>query len=483
MTKIQTVFVSGNFNILHPGHQRLLRFARELGSQLIVGVNSDRIGGETVHVAEQLRIEGIQSNNWVNKAFLMDEPVTDVLTRLKPDIVVKGKEFENIHNVEKEVLQQYGGKLVFSSGEAAFSSFDLIRKNISDMDRIDLLSLQKFSGRHDFSFESLTNIIGLFSELNVCVVGDLIVDEYITCDPLGMSQEDPTIVVTPIDTQRFIGGAGIVAAHAAGLGANANFISVTGNDEVRKYAESALSEYGVLTYLLVDENRPTTLKQRFRAQNKTLLRVSHLHQRSIGKKLQNKIENHFLALLPSLDLLVFSDFNYGCLPQPLVNKIVAHCRQHSVTIIADSQSSSQVGDVSRFKGMHLLTPTEREVRVSLRNQEDGLVVIAERLRQKASAQNIILTLGSEGILLHMVDEKNELLTDRLPALNYAPVDVAGAGDSMLITSGLTLATGGSAWQAAALGSVAAGIQVSRMGNQPLGKKDFLTTLAKNNNRY
>lgn len=483
MVKTQTVFVSGNFNILHPGHLRLLRFARELGSHLVVGVNSDRIGGETVHVAEQLRLEGIQSNNWVSEAFLMDEPLSDVLSRLKPDIVVKGKEFENAHNVEKEVLKKYGGKLVFSSGEAAFSSLDLIRKNFSDMDRIDLLSVQKYVGRHNFSFESLTNIIGRFSDVNVCVIGDLIVDEYITCDPLGMSQEDPTIVVTPVDTQRFIGGAGIVAAHAAGLGANAHFISVTGNDDIREYAESSLSEYGVRTHLLIDENRPTTLKQRFRAQNKTLLRVSHLHQGSIGKKLQNKIEDYVLDLLPNLDLLVFSDFNYGCLPQPLVDKIVALCREHNVTMIADSQCSSQIGDISRFKGMHLLTPTEREVRVSLRNQEDGLVVIAERLRQQSDAQNIILTLGSEGVLLHMEDEKKELLTDRLPALNYSPVDVAGAGDSMLITSGLTLAAGGSAWQAAALGSIAAGIQVSRMGNQPLGKHEFLNALTNRNNRY
>jgi rfaE bifunctional protein kinase chain/domain len=483
MANSQTVFVSGNFNILHPGHLRLLRFAREMGGKLIVGVNSDEIGCENIHIGEQLRLDGIKSNNWVTEAFLMGEPVTEVLARLKPDIVVKGKEFENIHNDEKEVLKQYGGKLVFSSGEAAFSSLDLIRKNFSAMDRIDLLSVQKFASRHNFSFESLTNIIGRFSDVNVCVIGDLIVDEYITCDPLGMSQEDPTIVVTPIDTQRFIGGAGIVAAHASGLGANSSFISVTGNDAVREYAESALSGYGVQSHLLIDENRPTTLKQRFRAQNKTLLRVSHLHQGSIGKKLQDKIEKHVLDLLPNLDLLVFSDFNYGCLPQPLVDKIISHCQKRNVTIIADSQCSSQVGDVSRFKGMHLLTPTEREVRVSLRNQEDGLVVIAEGLRQKAFAQNIILTLGAEGVLLHMEDEKKELLTDRLPALNYAPVDVAGAGDSILITSGLTLAAGGSAWQAAALGSVAAGIQVSRMGNQPLSKQEFLNTFAKRNKRY
>jgi rfaE bifunctional protein kinase chain/domain len=482
MSKIKTVFVSGHFNILHPGHMRLLRFARELGDRLVVAVLSDRIGGDGVHISEDLRLEGLKSNNWVSEAFLLDDPICDALSVLKPDVVVKGKEFEEAYNVELEALQQYGGRLVFSSGEIAFSSLDLIRKGLSDAGQLQLRPIEKYAQRHDFSMESLIDVVNRFSEINVAVIGDLIIDEYITCDPLGMSQEDPTIVVTPVDQQRFVGGAGIVAAHAAGLGAKSSFFSVTGKDATRDYSIEALAEYKVNAHLLLDENRPTTLKQRFRAQNKTLLRVSHLHQGSIGKKIQDEIENRITKEIRNLDLMVFSDFNYGCLPQPLVEKIIALCRANNVIMIADSQCSSQIGDVSRFKGMHLLTPTEREVRISLRNQEDGLVVIAERLRQKSNANNIMLKLGSEGVILHLEDTKRIPKTDRLPALNPSPVDVAGAGDSMLITAGLALAAGASAWQAAALGSVAAGVQVSRLGNKPLSKQAFLSAI-QNTNRY
>lgn len=476
MSKIKTVFVSGNFNILHPGHLRLLRFARELGDRLVVAVWSDRIGGENVHISESLRLEGVESNNWVSEALLVDEPIAELLRRLKPDIVVKGKEYEDVYNPELKALNEYGGRLVFSSGEAAFSSLDLIRKNLSDTEILQLSPIEKYAQRHSFTTESLVDVIQKFSDIRVTVIGDLIVDEYITCDPLGMSQEDPSIVVTPVDNQRFVGGAGIVSAHAAGLGAKACFISVTGKDASRDYCTTALKEYGVDSHLLVDANRPTTLKQRFRAQNKTLLRVSHLHQGSIGKKLQDEIENLVARNLGETDLLVFSDFNYGCLPQPLVEKIISLCRAKNVIMIADSQCSSQVGDVGRFKGMHLLTPTEREVRISLRNQEDGLVVIAERLRIKSQAQNIMLKLGAEGVILHMAGGKNAPQTDRIPALHPSPVDVAGAGDSMLITSGLALASGANAWQAAALGSIAAAIQVSRLGNRPLSKKELLGTL-------
>ncbi|MCZ2207649.1 adenylyltransferase/cytidyltransferase family protein [Cylindrospermopsis raciborskii] len=111
----RTVFVSGNFNVLHPGHLRLLRFAKECGDRLIVAVQSDRLAAKGAHIPEQDRLEGIKSNSWVDEAFIIDDPVTEVLEKLKPAIVVKGKEHEAKYNPELKVLEKYGGKLLFSS--------------------------------------------------------------------------------------------------------------------------------------------------------------------------------------------------------------------------------------------------------------------------------------------------------------------------------------------------------------------------------
>ena len=292
-----------------------------------------------------------------------------------------------------------------------------------------------------------------------------------------MSQEDTTIVVMPVDTTRFIGGAGIVAAHAAGLGASVHFISVTGNDSVREFAVEELTRVGVDARLFVDESRPTTLKQRYRAKGKSLLRVSHLHQSAISIALQNQILQELELVIEGIDVLVFSDFNYGCLPQSLVEKIVLIAKKSGVILAADSQSSSQVGDISRFKGMDLLTPTEREARISTRNREDGLVVLAEQLRQQASAKNILLKLGEEGLLIHAGNGTgNEWLTDRVDALNSSPKDVAGAGDSLLITSAMSIASGGTIWEAACLGSLAAAVQVGRVGNTPLLLNELIQEL-------
>jgi rfaE bifunctional protein kinase chain/domain len=471
------VFVSGRFNVLHPGHLRLLRFAKECGSRLVVAVESDRIAGEHAHVLEQLRLEGVQSIGWVDEAFIMDEPLETTLERLRPDIVVKGREHELRSNPELAVLEQYGGRLIFSSGEIVFSSLDLIRKEFREFDPQSIHLPNEYLLRHGIEPVKLRERVQQFTKLKVCVIGDLIVDEYISCQPLGMSQEDPTIVVTPIDSTRFIGGAGIVAAHAAGLGASVVYISVTGNDISRNFAMEKLAEAGVNARLLLDEGRPTTLKQRYRSKGKSLLRVSHLHQGAISSGLQQQMLTEIEQAITGANLLVFSDFNYGCLPQPMVEQIVSMAKSRGVMLAADSQSSSQVGDISRFKGMDLLTPTEREARISTRNREDGLVILAEQLREQASAHNVLLKLGEEGLLIHAAKSSGiGWLTDRVGALNRAPKDVAGAGDSLLITSAMTLASGANIWEAACLGSLAAAVQVGRVGNTPIRTEELVREL-------
>ena len=135
-----------------------------------------------------------------------------------------------------------------------------------------------------------------------------------------------------------------------------------------------------------------------------------------------------------------------------------------------------MGDVSRFRGMDLLTPTEYEARVSLRNHEDGLVVLAEKLRDESRAQNIILKLGAEGVLLHYGTANDGVETDRIPALNISPQDPSGAGDALLVVSSMALVVGATPWEAAYLGSIAAAVQVSRTGNIPLTQAALVSEL-------
>ena len=473
--KRKTVLVSGSFNVLHPGHLRLLRFAKSCGDYLIVAVNSDRLAASEASVRQNLRLEVIASNSYVDETLLLNEPITDLIARLKPAIVVKGKEYETRENVELLAVQEYGGILLFGSGEHGFSSLDLLHHEFLHTNVSSIHLPKDFMARHNITKARLESCVQGFEELKVCVVGDLIVDEYITCQAIGMSQEEPTLVVTPVDNTSFIGGAAIVAAHAAGLGASVQLVTVTGNDLAANFARTALENAGVESHLIVDGSRPTTLKQRFRSGGKSLLRVNHLHQRSISLALQNQLLELLRPIFAQIDLLVFSDFNYGCLPQKLTTPLVELGKSHRILMAADSQSSSQMGDISRFKDMDLITPTEREARISTRNHEDGLVVLAEQLLQTSGAKNILLKIGAEGVFIHSQPTGNGT-EDKIAALNSAPQDVAGAGDSLLIASAMALASGSNIWESACIGSIAAAVQVSRIGNTPLKARDVINAL-------
>lgn len=466
------VFVSGNFNIIHPGHLRLLRFAAECGDFLVVGVNDNTSKGAML--PEALRLEGIQSTSWVDFAFILRDDPGKFIQALRPAVVVKGKEFEDQFNQEAEVVASYGGSLLFSSGDVTFSSLDLLKDEISRLNFSTIAKPTEFLKRHSIDIQDLMAAMEAIKTLRTIVVGDVIVDEYITCDPVGMSQEDPTIVLTPVYKEQFIGGAGIVASHARGLGAFVQYHSVVGADQTAEFAKRKLHEYGVETKIYTDYSRPTTRKQRFRANDKTLLKVNHLRQHGITTDLQQKILNDITSSIASTDLVIFSDFNYGCLPQQLVDAIREVCIQHNTMMVADSQSSSQIGDISRFKNMALITPTETEARIALHDYNSGLVVLAEKLRKKSQASNVYLTLGSEGVLVHAeLSESNRWLTDRLAALNTAPKDIAGAGDSMLASSALLMAAGGDVWQGVLVGSITAACQVGRVGNTPVSSADLL----------
>ena len=374
-------------------------------------------------------------------------------------------------------MESYGGKLLFSSGEVRFSSMDLLQRELLETNFSAIESRANFLSDTDSVSPIWSARYAVSPGLRVSVIGDLIVDEYINCDPLGMSQEDPTIVVTPIKEDRFVGGAGIVAAHARGLGAEVRYFGVTGSDEVALFADTALRGFGVDTSFVVDDSRPTTLKKRYRANGKTLLRVSHLRQHDISRELSEAMFAEIEPTLARTDLVIFSDFNYGCLPQTLVDRLVERCRDTGVRMVADSQASSQVGDVARFKGMRLLTPTEHEARLALRDFSSGLVVVAERLCEQAQAEQLFVTLGAEGMFVHAPENPGgRFMTDQLPAFNTSPKDPSGAGDSLLTASALALAAGADVWRSAYLGSIAAACQVSRVGNTPLTAEEVVMEL-------
>ncbi len=463
------VFISGNFNIVHPGHLRLINFARSCGDVLVVGLSTDECAGVIVGFDDRREgLVNLESVDFVTP--VGPDDLLAVLEALRPNVVVKGKEHEGFQNPELSIVHAYGGQLIFSSGEATFSSRDLIRRELSNPSAVALQADEEFLARRGTNNARLADLLRQFAGRKVCVIGDLVMDEYVYCDPLGMSQEDPTIVVTPVENRVFVGGAGVVAAHLAGLGADTTFLSVVGSDSMSNLADSTLVKFGVNHHFVVDASRPTTLKQRFRASNKTLLRVSHMRSHDIEKGYQDALFSRFKSAISDAEGVIFSDFNYGCLPQTLVDRATDLCKFKGIPFFADSQASSQVSDVSRFRYADLLAATEREVRLAVNDFRSGLQHVANELLLKSRPNGLILKLGPEGLIA--LTQKPDYRTDELKAFNVNPVDVAGAGDALLVVAALVRLAGGTIWEASYLGSIAAGVQVSRLGNLPLSANDL-----------
>jgi len=465
--------VSGKFQVIHPGHIRLFKLAHELSQELVVALDVLGLNEEDI----SWRVQALQNINFVGRVITYENDIEAILIKERPDMVVKGSEFAHGVNAEEVLLSQWGGRLIFSSGDSFFSESDMILSNSEGKLRSMPALPEEFMQRHRISIDRLLDLLKSFEGKRVCVIGDLIIDEFINCHPLGMSQEEPTIVVTPIDRKRFLGGAGIVAAHCASLGADTTLMTVRGDDEVGEWSVEMCSEYGFDMHSLVDSTRPTTHKQRFRSGSQTLLKLTHLRQESISSELEVELIEKCRAIVQQSDVVIFSDFSYGVLTARVISEVLKLSKEGNAFVAADSQSSSQRGDLSRFLSCQLITSTEREARLELRDENSGLIILAEKLRSSLDAKNLLLKLGGDGVIIHGKNESGKLVvTDQVPALNESIVDTSGAGDSLLSTAALCLASEATIYEAALLGSVVAAIQVGRLGNLPVTKSQVTKLL-------
>ena len=128
------VFIYGNFNIVHPGHLRLINFAKTFGDILIIGLSSDDTNGAIVKF--EYRAASLLSLDSVNEVIKIEaNELTKTISDLKPDVVIKGKEHEILINPEKDIVLNYGGEFIFASGDEIFSSKDLIKKDLKDQNQ------------------------------------------------------------------------------------------------------------------------------------------------------------------------------------------------------------------------------------------------------------------------------------------------------------------------------------------------------------
>jgi rfaE bifunctional protein kinase chain/domain len=451
---------------------RLFSHALELGDRLVVGIVRDEEANTGDDFSETL----LRNLPFVSEV-IIGADASSIIRKANPHFIVKGFEHREGSAPESEAIDEVGAKIVYTSGNPFLTESDLL-EGMGQLLKPEIQMPKDYLSRNGINPKTVSRLMLESKKKKVLIFGDLIVDEYVACHAVGMSQEDPMVVNAPISSHLYVGGAGIVAAHCRALGAETMLISTTGEDSTAEWVEKKLTEYGINSYLLRDTTRPTTLKQRYKSDKQTLFRLSHFKQHPIEKEMKEALCKRLEQELQSVDLLILSDFSYGVLDAELAKFAIEKAKDLNVQIAADSQSSSQVGDLGKFFGVDHIFATEREARLQLRNDLDGLAVIAGKLRKELSAQNIFLKLGADGVLLEGVNSSSSqiLNTERIPALNRNPVDVSGAGDSMLAACSLCLISGGTFAESAFVGSVVAAIQVGRQGNTPVTIEEVLQLL-------
>jgi len=295
-----------------------------------------------------------------------------------------------------------------------------------------------------------------------------------------MSAEDPVVVVRPRSTKRYVGGAAIVAEHGHALGARAHFFSVIGDDAAGAFVRDHARGLGVHYHLLSDPSRPTTVKQRFLASGKKLLRVSYLEERPISETLAEELVRAVRSHIDALDLIIMSDFSYGVASTQIREGVCTLAREHGVSVTADVQCSSQIATVAKYRNIDLITPTEREARMSLWDTESALTDIGIRLLEATANKDLIIKLGENGLVVfNGIWQKGALKdvrTEYLASFAGEVHDPMGAGDALLAACSLSLAAGANIFEASILGNVAAAVEVLRVGNVPVTRHQLESKL-------
>ena len=477
--KQEIALAYGHFSSIHPGHIRYLQNAKSFCSKLVIAIrgDNDKPKSEKYIFSMKERSESLAMLKIADLLVLLDNDELEQLVKnLKPKVIILGTEYKNIlFNQVKETMifaENKGIKVVFDSGENNYASTELLSDSNLDIDLARKKLLLESFNKQNIDPRSLIKKLPLLKNTPLLIIGDSIVDEYAACEALGMSAEAPVLVVKELETKIYAGGAAVVASHVNQLGGTCFFVSVTGNDSNSQFIERKLKEKSIKTFLIKDESRPTTYKKRYMVENQKLFRVSKLEEQEINIEIEYELIKIIKKLIPKVKGIIISDFNYGVMTKNLLEIINKLAKDNEIEVFADSQSSSQLGSITKFNDISLLCPNEREARIALQDKFSGLEFLANEIFDICKPDNLIMKLGSQGFITYAKDKAGRKYNQHFPALESNPIDQAGAGDSLLACMALSISSGLNIMEASCLSCFMCMIAVQSIGNKPISYEEL-----------
>jgi D-beta-D-heptose 7-phosphate kinase/D-beta-D-heptose 1-phosphate adenosyltransferase len=291
----------------------------------------------------------------------------------------------------------------------------------------------------------------------VLAVGDLMLDRFVSGRVERISPEAP-IPVLAVDRETVMpGGVGNVVNNIRALGGEAHLVAVVGEDAEADFLAGLMAQDKDAGFVR-DPARPTAVKTRFIAGGQQLLRADYELNRPVSPKIEERILDEIEKRLHGARVLVLSDYGKGVLTDHIIRHAIAAARHQGIPIIVDPKGS----DYGRYRGATIVTPNTKELAEASGFLGSGDAKVEEAARgvlAKSGIVSMVATRGAEGLSVIRMDAD----AVHVRAQAQEVFDVSGAGDTVVATLALALATGADLASAAKLANLAASIVVGKVG--------------------
>lgn len=317
----------------------------------------------------------------------------------------------------------------------------------------------------------MKNFFNKFSSTGILVIGDLMVDQYIWGKVRRISPEAPVPVVEVSDENLLLGGAANVAHNILSLGGKVFIAGAVGSDNTGKIMINKFQEMGFDTEgIVIDENRPTTVKTRVIAHNQQVVRFDREVKSDVSRSTATAILNYVKDRLPEIKGIIISDYCKGLITKSLVRKIV-DLAGTKVFITVDPK----IGHFDYYKRTGLITPNINEASFGSGidiEDDKSLIRAGKALLKKLQCNAVMITRGEDGMTLF---EKTGKVTN-IPTCAQEVYEVSGAGDTVIATLTLCHSAGIKLKDAAIIANHAAGVVVGKIGTAVVTQKEILRSM-------
>lgn len=321
---------------------------------------------------------------------------------------------------------------------------------------------------------NLEAMVDKLKDVAVLVVGDLMIDEFIYGKVERISPEAPVPVVDVSSTTYTPGGAGNVVNNIYALGGKVYPTGVIGDDGTGKKLIKDFKAKGIeIDGVIIDSERPTTLKSRIIAHSQQLIRVDREQRTDIEEWVCKQILSFCRMVIEEVQSIVISDYGKGVINPRLLEEIIPLGKKYNIPIIVDPKESHFLS----YKGVTLITPNVHEAGNLIHKKitdEESLIEVGKSILSQLKCRGVLITRGEKGMTLF---EENEELT-HIPTVAREVYDVTGAGDTVVAVIALALGAGFEMKIAAQLANFAAGIVVEKVGTATLIREELKERIKK-----